>query len=58
MNTKMIFNIKQAQLFIQKGCTVVNCGLGRKDKVYIEFEVNPLFSSLLEKWDKKEFVLK
>lgn len=57
IETKMIFNIYQANLFAQNGCTVVGCGLGRKNKVYIEFEVNDLFLELINKWKNKEFSL-
>ena len=32
-----IFNIKQASLFLVKGATAINCGLGNKNKTYIEF---------------------
>ena len=33
-----IFNIKQANLFIKLGATVIGCGLGNKNKTYIEFK--------------------
>ena len=55
--TKMIFNISQSDLFIKHGCTPVGCGLGRKNKVYVEFEVNDLFLEMMIKWKNKEFSL-
>lgn len=50
-----IFNIKQANVFIQNGATVIGCGLGNKYKTYIEFENNDIFKGLLIKWHNKEF---
>ena len=50
-----IFNIKQADIFIKNGATVIGCGLGNRDKIYIEFEENNIFKSLLERWHNKEF---
>ena len=55
--TKMIFNISQADLFIKQGCIPVGCGLGRKNKVYVEFKVNALFLEMMDKWKNKEFSL-
>lgn len=49
-----IFNITQANLFIKNGATVISCGLGNKNKTYIEFEENQIFKDLLEKWLKRE----
>lgn len=49
-----IFNIKQANIFIQNGAMVVGCGLGNKYKTYIEFEVNEVFKELLRKWLLRE----
>lgn len=57
LETKMIFNIQQADLFAKQGCVVVGCGLGRRKKVYVEFKVDSLFLSLMDKWEKKEFSL-
>lgn len=54
-NTKKIFNISQADLFKKSGCNVVGFGLGRKKKVYVEFEVNDLFLEMLKRWENKEF---
>ena len=51
----MIFNIKQADLFIQNGCRVANVGLGRKSKVFISFIVDEKFEEMLEKWDNNAF---
>ena len=47
--TKMIFNISQSNLFIKHGCTVVGCGLGRKNKVNIEIELDELFLEMMNK---------
>lgn len=55
--TKMIFNISQANLFVKKGCKAVGFGLGRKNKVYVEFEVDTLFLEIMKKWKNKEFSL-
>lgn len=48
-----IFNIKQADLFIKKGCEVVGCGLGNKNKTYIEFNQNDKLKEMLEKWNSR-----
>ena len=50
-----IFNIKQADIFIKNGAKPIGCGLGNRDKIYIEFEENNIFESLLERWHNKEF---
>ena len=55
--TKMIFNISQANLFLANGCKAVGCGLGRRNKVYVEFEVDTLFLEIMKKWKNKEFSL-
>ena len=49
-----IFNIKQANVFIQNGATVIGCGLGNKYKTYIEFEEDDIFKDLLKKWYNRE----
>jgi hypothetical protein len=49
-----IFNITQANIFIKNKATVIGCGLGNKNKTYIEFEENQIFKDLLEKWLKRE----
>lgn len=54
METKKIFNIKQADAFIKNGLTPVGCGLGNKDKTYIEFEQNSLYAELLTKYLNKQ----
>lgn len=56
MKTKMIFNIKQADLFIQHGCRVSSVGLGRKSKVFVCFIVDETFETMLEKWNNNAFV--
>lgn len=50
-----IFNIKQASLFLAKGATAINCGLGNKNKTYIEFKEDEIFKKLIKKWMAKEF---
>ena len=52
-----IFNIKQANLFIKLGATVIGCGLGNKNKTYIEFEENKILKDLMVRWSNKEFTL-
>jgi hypothetical protein len=50
-----IFNIKQANIFIQNGATPIGCGLGNRDKVYIEFQDNKILENLMTRWMVKEF---
>ena len=50
-----IFNIKQADIFIKNGATVIGCGLGERFKIYIEFEKNLIFKNLMTRWLNKEF---
>ena len=51
-----IFNIKQANIFIKNGAMVIGCGLGNRDKVYIEFDKNnKIFKDLMTRWMAKEF---
>lgn len=54
METKKIFNIKQADAFIKNGLMPVGCGLGNKDKTYIEFEQNSLYKNLLNRYLTKQ----
>ena len=56
MKTKMIFNMTQADLFAKNGCKVVGVGLGRKNKIYLLFEVDQTFIHMMEKWEKREFL--
>jgi hypothetical protein len=49
-----IFNIKQANIFIQNGAIPIGCGLGNKYKTYIEFLENEIFKDLLQKWLTRE----
>lgn len=49
-----VFNIVQADIFIKNKATVIGTGLGDRYKIYIEFEDNQIFKTLLEKWLKKE----
>lgn len=56
MKEKMkIFNLTQANLFIEKGCKVVCVGFGKNHKTYVAFEVNDLFNELLKRWHNHEF---
>ncbi len=50
-----IFNIKQANIFIKLGATPIGCGLGNKNKTYIEFKEDDKFKELLNRWLNKEF---
>lgn len=50
-----IFNIKQANIFIQNNCIVLSCGLGNKYKTYIEFKEDNNFNILMKKWRNKQF---
>lgn len=50
-----IFNIKQANIFIKNGATVIGCGLGNRNKTYIEFKKNEIFKELMKRWMAKEF---
>jgi len=49
-----IFNIKQADIFVKNNAIVIGCGLGNKNKTYLEFEENKIFRELLEKWLRRE----
>lgn len=51
-----IFNIFQANIFIKNNGKVIGCGLGNKNKTYIEFEDNETLYMLLEKWNNKIFI--
>jgi len=50
-----IFNIKQANIFIQNGATPIGCGLGNRYKTYIEFKDDEVFKELMTRWMAKEF---
>jgi hypothetical protein len=52
--TVKIYNLIQANVFIQHGATVIGCGLGNKYKTYLEFEENELFKELMNKWVARE----
>ena len=52
MENKQIFNLYQANLFIQQGCRVVGIGLGKRGKVYVSFLKDERFNLLLEKWNQ------
>lgn len=55
METKRIFNIQQANLFISQGCRVAGVGLGRKSKVYLSFVIDETFKDMMKKWDNNAF---
>lgn len=55
MKTKMIFNVSQANLFIENGCRVVGVGFGRRNKVYLLFAVDEVFEAMMDKWEKRIF---
>ena len=55
METKKIFNMAQANLFIENGCRVVGVGFGRQNKVYLLFAVDETFESMMDKWNKRIF---
>lgn len=55
--TKMIFNIKQADIFVKNDCKIVGVGLGNKNKVYFLFEVDPQFEYMMAQWDNRKFLL-
>ncbi len=50
-----IFNIKQANIFIKNGATPIGCGLGNRNKTYIEFNEDKVFKELMKRWMAKEF---
>jgi hypothetical protein len=52
---KKIFNIYQANVFIQNGCTVDGCGLGNKYKTYVSFVEDKKFKEMMQRWMAKEF---
>lgn len=56
METKMIFNITQANLFIEYGCQVVGVGCGKYGKIYLLFAVDETFNQLMDKWNRREFM--
>ena len=49
-----IFNIYQANLFISLKANVIGCGLGNRNKTYIELEDNSKLEELMTKWENKE----
>jgi len=49
-----IFNILQANTLLLKGANAISCGLGNRNKTYIEFEENQIFKDLLKKWLNRE----
>jgi hypothetical protein len=52
METTKIFNLYQANIFINLGAAVTGCGISRY-KAYIEFKVNDLYNELQQKWDNR-----
>ena len=57
MKTVKIFNIPQADTFVQHGCKVVRIGFGDKSKVAIIFERDEKFEDMLKRWHNKEFIV-
>lgn len=56
METKRIFNLFQANLFIQKGCQVVGVELGFRGKVCIVFLKDQHFDNLQSQWDQRQLI--
>ena len=56
MKTKMIFNITQANLFIEHGCQVIGVGCGKFGKIYLLFAVDETFDRLMDQWNRREFM--
>lgn len=56
METKRIFNLFQANLFIQKGCQVVGVELGFRGKVCIVFLKDQHFDNLQSQWDRRQLI--
>jgi hypothetical protein len=49
-----IFNIIQANTLIKYNCIVIGCGLGNKNKTYLEFKEDENFKKRLQEWlDRK-----
>ena len=48
-------NIHQSSVFVLSGAHVLNCGQYGKT-VWIEFEENDVFKSLMQRWNNKEFI--
>ena len=58
METKRIFNLTQANLFIQHGCQVVGVELGNRNKVCLVFLKDETFHRLQTQWDNRLFLKK
>ena len=54
MKTVQIFNLKQANLFMQNGAKAIGTGKSRRT-IYVEFERDEVFEELIGKWHRKEF---
>lgn len=52
---KKIFNIKQSKIFLNNNATAVDCGLGKRGKIWIGFKEDEIFYDLMIKWLNKEF---
>ena len=51
-----IYNLKQANLFIKEGCTVVGVKKRRVDnKIAIIFKVDDKFKQVMDKWQNYEY---
>lgn len=51
-----IYNLKQANLFIKEGCTVIGVKKRRVDnKIAIIFKVDDKFKQVMDKWQNYEY---
>lgn len=53
--TFRILNPKQIDTFIKNGCTPIGCGVGRGNKIYVDFKNDDHFCVILKKWQNHEF---
>ncbi|MEG2289637.1 MAG: hypothetical protein RSC24_06680 [Clostridium sp.] len=49
-----IFNIEQANYFVNQNCKVIGCALGNRCKIYIDFEENKDFLEAMKKWQNND----
>lgn len=52
---KRIFNFYQASVMLRNGCSVIDCGIGDKGKVYLVFKNDLRFNEIMKRWLAKEF---
>lgn len=48
-----IFNFRQSDYLISKGCNVKSCGYGKDKKPYIDFLSDDLFKECMKKWQNR-----